>query len=131
MVYNPDSLIERLDRLLSNVDHWLSIYQMTINTKITEGIFFGNNPHLKKLHNGQVVDNPLERNVEKMQWKYQIRNDNLKLGKIEAIASFLTPHEKNCWLMHAVFHSCSPAWSNAAPLRLNKIIKKVADASFS
>ena len=30
---DPDSLIASLERELSNVDHWLSINKMTINTK--------------------------------------------------------------------------------------------------
>ena len=33
---DPDSLIASLERELSNVDHWLSINKMTINTKKTE-----------------------------------------------------------------------------------------------
>ena len=54
-----------------------------------------------------------------------------KLGKIKAIASFLTPHTKKLLvnaLVMPYFHYCSPAWSNAAPFRLNKINKKVVDA---
>ena len=73
---------------------------------------------------------------EKMQWKYQIKNitqkASLKLGKIKAIASFLTPHTKKLLvnaLVMPYFHYCSPAWSNAAPFRLSKINKKVVDAS--
>ena len=73
---------------------------------------------------------------EKMQWKYQIKNitqkASLKLGKIKAIASFLTPHTKKLLvnaLVMPYFHYCSPAWSNAAPFRLSKINKNVVDAS--
>ena len=73
---------------------------------------------------------------EKMQWIYQIKNitqkASLKLGKIKAIASFLTPHTKKMLvnaLVMPYFHYCSPAWSNAAPFRLIKINKKVVDAS--
>ena len=121
---------------------------MTINTKKTEVIFFGNKAHLKKLDNKTVryLDTPLKRKDkvkylgvlfdEKMQWKYQIKNitqkANLKLGKIKAIASFLTPHTKKLLvnaLVMPYFHYCSPAWSNAAPFRLSKINKKVVDAS--
>ena len=145
---DPDSLIASLERELSNVDHWLSINKMTINTKKTEVIFFGNKAHLKKLDNKTVryLDTPLKRKDkvkylgvlfdEKMQWKYQIKNitqkANLKLGKIKAIASFLTPHTKKLLvnaLVMPYFHYCSPAWSNAAPFRLSKINKKVVDAS--
>ena len=68
---------------------------------------------------------------EKMQWKYQIRNIaqkvNLKLSKIKSIASFLIPHTKKLLVDALVmphFHYCSPAWSNAASFRLNKIDKK-------
>ena len=84
---------------------------MTINTKKTEVIFFGNKAHFKKLDNKTVryLDTPLERKYkvkyfgvlfdEKMKWKYQVRNItqkvNLKLGKIKSIASFLTPYTKN------------------------------------
>ena len=145
---DPDSLIASLERELSNVDHWLSINKMTINTKKTEVIFFGNKAHLKKLDNKTVryLDTPLKRKDkvkylgvlfdEKMQWKYQIKNitqkASLKLGKIKAIASFLTPHMKKLLvnaLVMPYFHYCSPAWSNAAPFRLSKINKKVVDAS--
>ena len=116
---------------------------MTINTKKTEVIFFGNKAHLKKLDNKTVryLDTPLKRKDkvkylgvlfdEKMQWKYQIKNitqkASLKLGKIKAIASFLTPHTKKLLvnaLVMPYFHYCSPAWSNAAPFRLSKINKK-------
>ena len=145
---DPDSLIASLERELSNVDHWLSINKMTINTKKTEVIFFGNKAHLKKLDNKTVryLDTPLKRKDkvkylgvlfdEKMQWKYQIKNitqkASLKLGKIKTIASFLTPHTKKLLvnaLVMPYFHYCSPAWSNAAPFRLSKINKKVVDAS--
>ena len=145
---DPDSLIASLERELSNVDHWLSINKMTINNKKTEVIFFGNKAHLKKLDNKTVryLDTPLKRKDkvkylgvlfdEKMQWKYQIKNitqkASLKLGKIKAIASFLTPHTKKLLvnaLVMPYFHYCSPAWSNAAPFRLSKINKKVVDAS--
>ena len=145
---DPDSLIASLERELSNVDHWLSINKMTINTKKTEVIFFGNKAHLKNLDNKTVryLDTPLKRKDkvkylgvlfdEKMQWKYQIKNitqkASLKLGKIKAIASFLTPHTKKLLvnaLVMPYFHYCSPAWSNAAPFRLSKINKKVVDAS--
>ena len=109
---------------------------------------FGNKAHLKKLDNKTVryLDTPLKRKDkvkylgvlfdEKMQWKYQIKNitqkANLKLGKIKAIESFLTPHTKKLLvnaLVMPYFHYCSPAWSNAAPFRLSKINKKVVDAS--
>ena len=145
---DPDSLIASLERELSNVDQWLSINKMTINTKKTEVIFFGNKAHLKKLDNKTVryLDTPLKRKDkvkylgvlfdEKMQWKYQIKNitqkASLKLGKIKAITSFLTPHTKKLLvnaLVMPYFHYCSPAWSNAAPFRLSKINKKVVDAS--
>ena len=121
---------------------------MTINTKKTEVIFFGNKAHLKKLDNKTLryLNTPLKRKDkvkylgvlfdEKMQWKYQIKNitqkASLKLGKIKAIASFLTPHTKKLLvnaLVMPYFHYCSPARSNAAPFRLNKINKKVVDAS--
>ena len=121
---------------------------MTINNKKTEVIFFGNKAHLKKLDNKTVryLDTPLKRKDkvkylgvlfdEKMQWKYQIKNitqkASMKLGKIKAIASFLTPHTKKLLvnaLVMPYFHYCSPAWSNAAPFRLSKINKKVVDAS--
>ena len=124
---DPDSLIASLERELSNVDHWLSINKMTINTKKTEVIFFGNKAHLKKLDNKTVryLDTPLKRKDkvkylgvlfdEKMQWKYQIKNitqkASLKLGKIKAIASFLTPHTKKTageCIGHAVFSLLLP-----------------------
>ena len=60
---DPDSLIESLERELSNVDHWISINKMIINTKKTEVIFFGNKAHLRILDNKTVryLDTPLER----------------------------------------------------------------------
>ena len=113
---------------------------MTINTKKTEVIFFGNKAHLKKLDNKTVryLDTPLKRKDkvkylgvifdEKMQWKYQIKNitqkASFKLGKIKAIPSFLTPHTKKMLvnaLVMPYFHYCSPAWSNAAPFRLGRM----------
>ena len=51
---DPDSLISSLERELLNVDQWLSINKMTVNTKKTEVIFFGNKPRLKKLDNKTV-----------------------------------------------------------------------------
>ena len=68
--------------------------------------------------------------------EYQIRNItqkvNSKLGKIKAIASFLTPR-KNKLLVNALimpyFHYCSTTWSNVAPFRLNKINIKIVNAS--
>ena len=59
---DPDSLIESLERELLNVDNWLEINKMTINTKKTEVIFFGNESHLKKLDNKTVkyFDTPLD-----------------------------------------------------------------------
>ena len=63
---DPDSLIASLERELSNVDHWLSINKMTINTKKTEVIFFGNKAHLKKLDNKTVryLDTPLKERIK-------------------------------------------------------------------
>ena len=100
---DPDSLIASLERELC-------IIKMTINIKKTEVIFFGNKAHLKKLDNKTVryLNTPLDRKDkvkylgvlfdEKMQWKHQIKDItqkvNFKLGKIKAIASFLTPHTK-------------------------------------
>ncbi len=70
-----------------------------------------------------------------MEWKFQIKNItqkvSLKLGKIKSVASFLTSHTKLVMvnaLVMPYFHYCSPAWSNAAPFRLNKIDKKVVHA---
>ena len=51
---DPDSLISSLERELLNVDQWLSINKMTVNTKKTEVIFFGNKSCLKKLDNKTV-----------------------------------------------------------------------------
>ena len=53
---------------------------------------------------------------------YQIRNIAQKVNLTYCI------YKKNCWLVQ-YFHCCSAAWSNAAPFRLNKIDKKVVDAS--
>ena len=57
---------------------------------------------------------------------------NFKLGKIKAVASFLTSHTKklpvNAFVM-LYFHYCSPAWSSGAPCQLRKVDKKVVDAS--
>ena len=135
---DPESLIESPERQLSNVGHWLSINKMTINTKKTEVIFFGNKVHLKKLGNKTVsyLDTPLKIKDkvkylgvlfgEKMQWKYHLKNitqkASLKLGKM------FDPTMVNALVM-LYFHYCSPTWSNAAPFRLNKINKKVVDAS--
>ncbi len=60
---DPDSLISSLERELVNVDQWLSKNKMTINTKKTEVIFFGNKSHLEKLGNKTVkfLDTPLNR----------------------------------------------------------------------
>ena len=51
---DPDSLTSSLERELLNVDQWLSINKMTVNTKKTEVIFFGNKSRLKKLDNKTV-----------------------------------------------------------------------------
>ena len=145
---DPDSLISSLERELLNVDQWLSINKMTVNTKKTEVIFFGNKSRLKKLDNKTVkyLGTPLERKKEakylgvifdeKMQWSSQISNItkkvNFKLGKIKSVASFLTSHTKKLLvnaLVMPYFHYCSPAWSSAAPFRLRKVDKKVVDAS--
>ena len=83
---------------------------MTVNTKKTEVIFFGNKSRLKKLDNKTVkyLGTPLEHKKEakylgvifdeKMQWSSQISNItkkvNFKLGKIKSVASFLTSHTK-------------------------------------
>ena len=120
---------------------------MTVNTKKTEGIFFGNKSRLKKLDNKTVKQlvTPLERKKEakylgvifdeKMQWSSQISNItkkvNFKLGKIKSVASFLASHTKRLLvnaLVMPYFHYCSPAWSSAAPFRLRKVDKKVVDA---
>ena len=63
---DPDSLISSLGRELLNVDQWLSINKMTVNTKKTEVIFFGNKSCLKKLDNKTVkyLGTPLERKKE-------------------------------------------------------------------
>ena len=56
---------------------------------------------------------------------------NLKLGKIKFIESFLTELSKKLLvnaLVMPYFHYCSPAWSSAAPFRLQKVNKKVVDA---
>ena len=60
---DPDSLIASLKRELSNVDHWISINKMTINTKKSEVILFGNEACLKKLDNKTIryLDTPLKR----------------------------------------------------------------------
>ena len=70
-----------------------------------------------------------------LQWSKQIKNItqkvNLKLGKIKSIAHFLTGHTKNILtnaLVMPYFHYCSPAWSSAAPFRLQQVNKKVVDA---
>ena len=84
--------------------------EMTVNTKKTEVIFFGNKSRLKKLDNKTVkyLGTPLERKKEAkylgvifdemMQWSSQISNItkkvNFKLGKIKSVASFLTSHTK-------------------------------------
>ena len=59
--FDPDSLIESLERELVNVDNWFEINKMTINKK-TEVIFFGNEPHLKRLNNKTVkyIDTSLD-----------------------------------------------------------------------
>lgn len=71
-----------------------------------------------------------------MQWKYQINNiaikTNLKLSKIKSVASVLTDHTKKLLvnaLVMPYFHYCSPAWSNAAPFRLQRLNKRVVSAS--
>ena len=89
---DPDNLIASLERELRNVDHWLSINKMPINTKKTKVIFFGNKAHLMKLDkkNCQVFGyTPLKRKDkvkylgvlfdEKMQWKYQIKTSPKRL----------------------------------------------------
>ena len=131
-----------------NVDQWLSINKMTVNTKKTEVIFFGNKSRLKKLDNktvkylGTLLELKKEAKYlgvifdEKMQWSSQISNItkkvNFKLGKIKSVASFLTSHTKKLLvnaLVMPYFHYCSPAWSSAAPFRLRKVDKKVVVAS--
>ena len=144
---DPDSLIESLERELLNVDNWLEINKMTINTKKTEVIFFGNESHLKKLDNKTVkyLDTPLDRKDKvkylgvyfdhKLQWDKQIKNItqkvSFKLGKIKSIAPFLTGHTKKLLINALVmpyFHYCSPAWASASPFWLNQVNKKVVDA---
>ena len=72
---------------------------------------------------------------EKMQWSSQISNItkkvNFKLGKIKAVASFLTSHTHLILISShkKYFHYCSPAWSSAAAFQLHKADKKVVDAS--
>ena len=44
-----DTLISEVETELSNIDHWLKINKMTINTSKTETIFFGNHSQLKKV----------------------------------------------------------------------------------
>jgi hypothetical protein len=145
---DPDVLVENLERELVKVDQWLSINKMTINTKKTEVIFFGNESKLKKLDSKTVryLGTPLETKAkvkylgvlfdQKMQWKYQINNiaikTNLKLSKIKSVASVLTDHTKKLLvnaLVMPYFHYCSPAWSNAAPFRLQRLNKRVVAAS--
>ena len=103
---DQDSLISSLERELFNVDQWLSMNKMTVNTKDMEVIFFG----LKKLDNKTVkyLGTPLECKKEakylrvifdeKMQWSSQISNItkkvNFKFGKIKFVGSFLTSHTK-------------------------------------
>ena len=55
--------LSNLERELLNVGQWLSINKMTVNTKKTEVIFFGNKSRLKKLDNKTVkyLGTPLER----------------------------------------------------------------------
>ena len=145
---DPDVLIENLERELVNVDQWLSINKMTINTKKTEVIFFGTESKLKKLDSKTVryLGTPLERKAkvkylgvifdQKMQWDNQIKNiaikTNLKLAKIKSVASVLTDHTKKLLvnaLVMPYFHYCSPAWSSARPFRLRKLNKIVVAAS--
>ena len=144
---DPDKLISSLERELLNVDNWLNINKMTMNTKKTEVIFFGNKSYLKMLDNKNVKysGTPLKRKHqvkylgvifdEKMQWDKHIKNITqkvkLKLGKIKTVAPLLAQHTKKLLtnaLVMPYFHYCSPVWSNAAPFRLNKVNKKVVDA---
>ena len=100
---------------------------MTINTKKTEVIFFGNKAHLRKLDNKTVryLDTPLKRKDkvkylgvlfdEKMQWKYQIKNitqkASLKLGKNKSHCIIFDPtYEKTAGecIGHAVFSLLLP-----------------------
>ena len=87
---------------------------MTINTKKTEVIFFGNKAHLKKLDNKTVryLDTPLKRKDkvkylgvlfdEKMQWKYQIKNITQKATLREESNAEKSPAEqKNAELKNA------------------------------
>ena len=116
---------------------------MTINTKKTECIFFGNKSHLKLFDNKTVkyMGIPLERKEkvkylgvlfdENMQWHYHIENVrqkvNLKFSKIKSIAPCLTQFTKELLINALVmphFHYCSPVWTSAAQFRLSKLDKK-------
>ena len=45
---DPDTLISGLERKLENVDIWLNISKITINTKQTEFIFLGRESQVKQ-----------------------------------------------------------------------------------
>ena len=144
---DPDILISGLERELNNINFWLENNKMTINTKKTEVIFFGNESHLKQVGNKTVnfLRTPLKRKEcvkylgvyfdEKMQWSHQIKHItqkvNFKLGKIKSIANFLDRHTKTILtnaLVMPYFHYCSPAWASAAPFRIAQVNKKVISA---
>ena len=103
--FKPDSLIESLERELSNIDH--CYLQNDSQCQKSDFIFYGDKAHLKKLDNKSIWILHSKENIKlnifqyyfMRKWKYQIRNItqkvNLKIGKIKSIASFLTPHTKN------------------------------------
>ena len=109
---------------------------------------FGNQNYLRKVGDRTVkyLDIPLKREEkvkylgvtfdEKMQWNFQIKNISqkarLKLSKIKSVARFLTDHTKKLLvnaLVMPYFHYCTATWSNAAPFRLNKLDKRICEAS--
>ena len=71
-----------------------------------------------------------------MQWKYQIKNitqkASLKLGKIKAIVSFLTPHTKKLLVNALVIFIIAPRLGLMLHLfdfknKINKIVVYAAD----
>ena len=145
---DPDSLISSLETELISINKWLSLNKMTINTDKTECLFFGNQSNLQKIGDKTIsyLDTPLKRKEkvkclgvlfdEKMQWDFQIKNISqkaqFKMSKIKSIAQFLTDHTKKVLINALVmpyFHYCTAAWSNAAPFRLNKLEKRIVEAS--
>ena len=107
---NVDTLISEVETELLNIDRWLNLNKLTINTGKTETIFFGSHRRLKKVDD-KIINYkgiPLKRSIKvkylgvlfdhKMQWEDHIKTIcgkiSMKLSRIKAVSPCLTPDTK-------------------------------------